>query len=134
MSKLLYTVASGVDGSRKETVAMIASAKANFQRISPRKARVVIDLVRGRDAAEALQLLDFTPKAGAPIVKKLIASAIANARQKRPDVDVDGLFISKATVDKGPNSHMRRWRPRAMGRATRVVKGVSHIQIELDQR
>jgi large subunit ribosomal protein L22 len=113
---------------------MIATAKANFQRISPRKARVIIDLVRGRDAAEALQLLDFTPKAGAPIVKKLIASAIANARQKRPDVDVDGLFISKATVDKGPNSHMRRWRPRAMGRATRVVKGVSHIQIELDQR
>jgi large subunit ribosomal protein L22 len=113
---------------------MIASAKANFQRISPRKARVIINLVRGRHAAEALQLLDFTPKAGAPVVKKLIASAIANARQKRPDVDVDGLFISKATVDKGPDSHMRRWRPRAMGRATRVTKGVSHIHIELDQR
>jgi large subunit ribosomal protein L22 len=113
---------------------MIATAKANFQRISPRKARVIINLVRGRDAAEALQLLDFTPKAGAPIVKKLIASAIANARQKRPDLDVDNLFISRAVVDKGPNSHMRRWRPRAMGRLTRVAKGVSHIQIELDQR
>jgi large subunit ribosomal protein L22 len=113
---------------------MISEASANFQRISPRKARIIVDLVRGRDASEALQLLDFTPKAGAPFVKKLVASAVANARMKRPDLDVDTLFISKATVDKGPNSHMRRWRPRAMGRATRVQKGVSHIHIELDQR
>jgi len=113
---------------------MISQAKAKHQRISPRKARMIVNLVRGRDASEALQLLDFTPKAGAPFVKKLIASAIANARSKRPDVDVDELFISKATVDKGPDAHMRRWRPRAMGRATRVSKGISHIHIELDQR
>jgi large subunit ribosomal protein L22 len=95
---------------------------------------MVVDLVRGRDAAEAIQLLDFTPKAGAPIVKKLIASAVANAQQQRPDVDVDELFISKATVDKAPNRFFRRWRPRAMGRATRVVKGVSHIHVELTER
>jgi large subunit ribosomal protein L22 len=113
---------------------MISEASAKFTRIGPRKARIVADLVRGRDAGEALQLLEFTPKAGAPFIKKLIASALANARQKRPDVDADRLFISKATVDKGPNGHMRRWRPRAMGRATRVVKGVSHIHIELDAR
>ncbi len=113
---------------------MISEASANYQRISPRKARIIVNLVRGRDASEALQLLDFTTKAGAPFVKKLVASAVANARMKRPDLDVDTLFISKATVDKGPNSHMRRWRPRAMGRATRVQKGVSHIHIELDQR
>lgn len=113
---------------------MITKASARFQRISPRKARVIIDLVRGRDAAEALQLLDFTPKAGAPVVKKLIASALANARTRRPDVDVDSLYVSRASVDKGPNSHMRRWRPRAMGRATRIQKGVSHIHIELDER
>ena len=113
---------------------MISSAKANFQRISPRKARVVANMVRGRDAAEALQLLEFTPKAGAPILKKVIASAVANAKQKSPSVDVDSLFISKATVDMGPNQHLRRWRPRAMGRATPIVKGVSHITIELDQR
>jgi large subunit ribosomal protein L22 len=113
---------------------MIAEAKAKFQRISPRKARVIINLVRGRDADEALQLLDFTPKAAAPLVRKLIASAVANAKARRPDVDSDSLFISKATVDKGPNQHMRRWRSRAMGRATRVTKGVSHICIELDQR
>jgi large subunit ribosomal protein L22 len=113
---------------------MISEASANYQRISPRKARIIVNLVRGRDASEALQLLDFTTKAGAPFVKKLVASAVANARMKRPDLDIDTLFISKATVDKGPNSHMRRWRPRAMGRATRVQKGVSHIHIELDQR
>ena len=113
---------------------MISQAKANFARISPRKARMVADLIRGRDAEEALQLLEFTHKAGAPVLKKLIASAVANAKQHRPDVDADSLFISKAAVDKGPNSHLRRWRPRAMGRATRIVKGVSHIHIELDER
>jgi large subunit ribosomal protein L22 len=113
---------------------MISQAKANFQRISPRKARVLIDMVRGRAATEALQLLAFTPKAGAPLVQKLVSSAIANAKQKNPGLDVEGLFISRAAVDQGPNQHMRRWRPRAMGRATRIVKGVSHIQIELDVR
>ncbi|HEX4339861.1 MAG TPA: 50S ribosomal protein L22 [Polyangiaceae bacterium] len=113
---------------------MISKASARFQRISPRKARMIVNLVRGRDAAEALQLLDFTPKSGAPIVKKLIASAVANAKLRKPNVDSDALFISTATVDKGPDSHMRRWRPRAMGRATRVQKGVSHIHIELDER
>jgi large subunit ribosomal protein L22 len=113
---------------------MISHAKANYQRISPRKARVIADLVRGRDAGEALQLLDFTRKSGAVFLKKVIQSALANAKVKRPSIDVDGLFISKATVDQGPSSHLRRWRPRAMGRATRIAKGVSHIYIELDER
>ncbi len=113
---------------------MKSKATARFQRISPRKARIVINMVRGRDAGEALQLLEFTPKAGAPIVKKLLTSAIANALDLDPSVDADSLYISKATVDEGPNQHMRRWRPRAQGRATRVVKGVSHVHIELDAR
>lgn len=113
---------------------MISQASANYSRVSPRKARMIINLVRGKDAAEALQMLEFVPKAGAPFVKKLIASAIANAKVKRPDVDVDSLYISSASVDKGPNQHMRRWRPRAMGRATRITKGISHIRIELDER
>jgi large subunit ribosomal protein L22 len=112
---------------------MISQAKANFQAISPRKARLVINLVRGRSATEALQLLDFTYKAGAPFVKKLINSALANAQVKRPGIDPDSLYVSRASVDQGPNSHMRRWRPRAMGRATRVAKGVSHIHLELDE-
>jgi len=112
---------------------VISQAKANFQGISPRKARMVIDMVRGRPATEALQLLDFTNKAGAPFVKKLLSSALANASQKRPGVDLDSLYVSRASVDQGPNQHMRRWRPRAMGRATQIAKGTSHIHLELDE-
>jgi large subunit ribosomal protein L22 len=93
---------------------------------------MIADLVRGRDAAEAIQMLQFTQKSGAPVVLKIIESAVANARQDGADVDV--LFVSKATVDKAPNKFNRRWRPRAMGRATRITKGVSHIVIELDER
>lgn len=111
---------------------MQSKASAKFSRISPRKARMIADLVRGRDAAEALQLLHFTEKSAAPVISKIIESAVANARQS--GVDVDTLFISKATVDKGPNKFNRRWRPRAMGRATRVQKGISHIVIELSER
>jgi large subunit ribosomal protein L22 len=109
---------------------MQSKASAMFSRISPRKARMIIDFVRGKNAAEAIQILQFTPKAGAPVVKKLIESAIA----QRAGADIDRLFVSKATVDKGPNRFTRRWRPRAMGRATRVTKGVSHITIELDHK
>ena len=111
---------------------MRSKASAMFSRIAPRKARMIADLVRGRDAAEAIQLLQFTQKSGAPILKKIIESAVANARVSGADVDT--LFISKATVDKAPNKFNRRWRPRAMGRATRITKGVSHIVIELDER
>jgi large subunit ribosomal protein L22 len=105
-----------------------------YARIAPRKARVVADLIRGKDAAQALQTLEFLRKSAAPIVRKVIESAIANARQQKPDSDIDALYVSKITVDKGPNRQMRRWRPRAMGRATRIIKGVSHIRIELDER
>jgi len=73
-----------------------------------------------------------TLKSGAPVLRKLIESAVANARQD--GADVDALFVSKAAVDKGPNKFNRRWRPRAMGRATRITKGISHIVIELDER
>jgi large subunit ribosomal protein L22 len=105
-----------------------------YARISPRKARMIANLVRGKNAAEALQVLQYVTKAGAPVVKKIIESAIANAKVSKPDQELDDLFISKATVDKGPNRNLRRWRPRAMGRATPIVKGVSHIVIELDAR
>ena len=109
---------------------MLSKASARFIRIAPRKARVIANLVRGRGVAEAIQLLQFTNKSGARILLQLLNSAVANARQN--DADVDSLVVSKATVDKAPNRNYRRWRPRAMGRATRIVKGVSHIHIELD--
>lgn len=121
---------------------MISKASAMYARISPRKARMIANLVRGKNAAEALQVLQYVTKAGAPVLKKVIESAIANAKVSKPDQDVDDLYISKASVDyiskasvdEGPNRNLRRWRPRAMGRATPVVKGVSHIVIELDAR
>ena len=113
---------------------MVSKAIARFARISVRKARVVVDLVRGRAAGEALQLLEFTNKSGAPVLKKVIESAVANARTVSPGVDLDSLFIELAFVDKAANKHMRRWRPRAMGRATRVQKGVSHITVHLGSR
>lgn len=111
---------------------MLSKASAKFARIAPRKARVIANLVRGRDVGEAVQILQFTNRSAARIMQQLLNSAVANASQS--GADVDSLYISKATVDKGPNQHLRRWRPRAMGRATRIVKGVSHIVIELDSR
>jgi large subunit ribosomal protein L22 len=125
--------ARGYDGLH-EAPTMVSKAIARFSRISPRKARVVVNLVRGRQAGEALQLLEFTRKSAAPIVKKLIESAVANAKTQSPGVDVDSLFVETAFVDKAPNKHMRRWRPRAMGRATRIQKGLSHITIILGER
>ena len=108
---------------------MDATAKARFQKISPRKARVVIDMIRGKNVAIALDQLRFTRKAAAPIVAKLLDSAVANARQLDENIDLDALIVKTAFVDKAANAHMRRWRPRAQGRATRVQKGVSHITI-----
>ena len=110
---------------------MEATAKARFQRISPRKARMVLDMVRGTNVAETASKLRFTRKAAAPIVAKLLDSAIANARQQDENVDLDDLVIKTAFCDEAPNRHMRRWRPRAQGRATRIVKGMSHMTIVL---
>jgi large subunit ribosomal protein L22 len=108
---------------------MEAIAKARFQRIAVRKARVVANLIRGRNAAEALEMLKFTKKAAAPIVAKFLDSAISNARQKDQAVDFDRLVVKTVFADKAPDRFMRRWRPRAQGRATRIVKGVSHITL-----
>jgi large subunit ribosomal protein L22 len=113
---------------------MVSKATARNTRIAVRKARMVIDMIRGRQAGEALQLLEFTPKSAAPLVKKLLESAVANARQAQPGLDLDALFVETCFVDKASDSHMRRWRPRAMGRATRIQKGMSHITIVLGQR
>jgi large subunit ribosomal protein L22 len=113
---------------------MESTAKARFQRISIRKARVVCDLVRGKNAAIALDELRFTRKAAAPMVAKLLDSAIANAKVKDASVDLDTLYIKTIHADKAGDRHMRRWRPRAQGRATRVAKGLSHITIVLEAR
>jgi large subunit ribosomal protein L22 len=108
---------------------MEAIAKARFQRISVRKARIVLDMVRGKNVALALDELRFTNKAAAPIVQKLLSSAVANYEDKHKQADLDALFVKTAFADKAPDSHMRRWRPRAMGRATRIQKGMSHLTV-----
>ena len=113
---------------------MEAIARARYQRISVRKARAIVDMVRGEDVADAITALRFTRKAAAPIVAKVIDSAIANARQQDENVDLDKLYVKAAWADKAPDRYMRRWRPRAQGRATRIVKGMSHITVVLGER
>jgi large subunit ribosomal protein L22 len=113
---------------------MEAKAIARFVKISPRKARIVADLVRGKDVGEAIKLLTLARRAAAHPIKKVVESAMANAQQADSAIDVDALYIKSLQVDMGPTRHMRRWRPRAMGRATRVVKGTSHISVVLGMR
>ena len=98
-------------------------AKLRFLRISARKTRLVADLVRGKHVEEAINILSFTPRAASEPVRKLIESAVANAEAK--DADVDALYVKEITVDEGPT--LRRFRPRAMGRATRINKRTSHV-------
>ena len=102
-------------------------ASANKVRISPRKVRLVVDLIRGRNVVEALGILDNLPKRSAPIVKTLLKSAIANAEQQDASVDVDELTVRTATVDAGQT--IKRFRPRAMGRATPIRKRSSKITL-----
>jgi len=109
---------------------MEAKAKLRFTRIAPRKAMLAADLIRGKKSEEALNLLSFTPKAAAKIILKLLKSAVANATQKK--IDVDRLYVKTVTVDQGPT--MKRFMPRAQGRATSIRKRTSHITIVLDER
>jgi large subunit ribosomal protein L22 len=113
---------------------MEAKASLNFARISTRKARVVLDMVRGQHVAEALDQLRFTRKAAAPLVSKLLGSAISNAQRKDEKVDLDRLYVKTAYADEAPNHMMVRWRPRAMGRATPIQKGMSHITVVVAER
>ena len=110
---------------------MEVKAKLRFVRVGPRKARLVADMIRGKGSEEALNILTFTKKAAAKIVIKLLKSAIANATQKK-NIDVDRLYIKKITVDQGPT--MKRFQPRALGRATTIRKRSSHINIVLDEK
>ena len=106
-------------------------AKARFIRISPQKIRLIMGQVRGKKVEEALNLLSFAPQRGARILKKLLDSAVANAQQNA-DMDVDSLYISKVYADGGPT--LKRWRPRAQGRATRIRKRTSHLTVILDEK
>ncbi|MBW2039367.1 MAG: 50S ribosomal protein L22 [Deltaproteobacteria bacterium] len=110
---------------------MEVTAKVRYVRTSPRKTRLVADLVRGKKVEEALNILAFTNKAFAKKLTKLINSAVANA-QHNTNMDVDALWIKRIYVDGGPT--LKRYMPRAMGRATMIRKRTSHITVVLDEK
>ena len=110
---------------------MEIKAVARFVRVSPQKVRLVMAQIRGEKVEDALSLLTFAPQKGAKILKKLVDSAVANA-QENTDMDVDNLYISKIYADEGPTQ--KRWRPRALGRATKILKRTSHLTVILDEK
>jgi large subunit ribosomal protein L22 len=111
-------------------------AEARFMRVSPQKARLVLDLIKGRRVEDALNTLAFTKKRVAPTIEKLVRSAVENANylstEKGVDVDVDNLYVKRAVASDGPR--MKRIRPAPMGRAYRYVRRIAHIEIELAER
>lgn len=104
---------------------MQAKAIARFIRVSPQKARLVADVVKGKPVEAGMNTLLFMPKKSAGIIGKVLRSAVANAEQK--GADVDALKIANIIVEQGPT--MKRWRPRAQGRAYRILKRTSHITV-----
>jgi large subunit ribosomal protein L22 len=115
----------------KGVYAMEAKAVARYIRISPQKARLVADVVRGLEVDKAITTLRFMPKKGARILRKVIESAVANASQSQ-EIDVDTLYVKTVFIDGGPT--LKRIRPRAMGRASRILKRTSHITVVLDEQ
>ncbi|BCL68373.1 50S ribosomal subunit protein L22 [Vibrio nigripulchritudo MADA3029] len=110
---------------------MEAIAKHNFARISPQKARLVADQIRGKSVDQALELLTFSNKKAAELIKKVLESAIANAEHNE-GADIDDLNVAKIFVDEGPT--MKRIMPRAKGRADRILKRSSHITVVVADR
>jgi len=110
---------------------MEAKAQARFVRVTPQKARRVVDLIRGKQAQEAVATLSFAPQAAGEVVRKVVESAIANARVKADRAgevfDAASLMVAEAYVDEGPT--LKRFRPRAQGRAARILKRTSHITV-----
>ncbi|GGC99942.1 50S ribosomal protein L22 [Enterococcus wangshanyuanii] len=111
----------------------ITSAKATTKtvRVSPRKSRLVIDLVRGKSVADAISILKFTPNKAAGVIEKVLMSAIANA-ENNFDLDVENLVVSEAFVNEGPT--MKRFRPRAKGSASPINKRTSHITVVVSEK
>ena len=107
---------------------MESSAKLSLARLSPRKTRLLVDLVRGKGIQDAINTLRFLPNPSAQIIVKLLRSAVANAEQKGAS-DVDRLFVKTIFVDGG--SVLKRFVPRAMGRASKIRKPTSHIAVTL---
>ena len=116
--------------THQEYRSMEAKAVGKYIRISPQKARLVADVVRGMGVDQAITTLRFMPKKGAGIIKKVLESAVANATQDE-QADVDNLYVKKIIIDGGPS--LKRISPRAQGRATGIIKRTSHITVVLDE-
>jgi large subunit ribosomal protein L22 len=105
---------------------MEAKATVKYVRVTPQKARRAVDLIRGHQVEEARRILRFSPLGASKVLEKALNSAVANAEQQ-PGVVAQNLVIDRAWVDEGPT--MKRWRPRAYGRATKILKRTSHITL-----
>jgi large subunit ribosomal protein L22 len=115
--------------SKKNEHHSVNRVSAMTVRLAPRKARIIVDLIRGKGVYDALSTLRYTEKRGAAIIEKLIESALSNI-ESAGTMDVDNLLVSRAWVNEGPT--LRRFMPRAQGRATRIRKRTCHIHLELN--
>ena len=109
---------------------MAATARVRHVKMSPRKMRVVANLVRGKRVDDAMNLLQLMPKRAAVLIRKLLVSAVANAEHQGQQ-EVDALLVKDCSIDNGPI--LKRWMPRAMGRAARVQHRTSHVTITVDE-
>ena len=110
---------------------MESRAQAKMVRISSRKVKIVIDLIRGKDVGEAFAILRLTPRAASPIVEKILKSAVANAEHNY-NMDVEKLYVKEVFVGEGPT--LKRFRPRAQGRATQILKRTSHTTVVVAEK
>ncbi len=115
-----------------QETAILAKAEARYIHVSAQKARLVVDMIRGQQAGDAINILSAINKRIAPAVEKVLRSAIANAENKSEDVDIDKLFIAEAYVNEGPRQ--KRIRPAPMGRAYRYQRRMAHIVVKLGER
>ncbi len=110
---------------------MKARAVSKYIRVSPQKARLVADMIRGKKVSEAYHILRYTPRKAARLIYKTLASAVANAENTKM-MDVDSLYVSEIYVDEGPR--LKRWRARAMGRVRPIVRRLSHITVVVEEK
>lgn len=116
--------------ARKQNADRRPQAHANHVRISPRKAQIVLDLIRGKSVAEAQAILAFTPRSASPIIEKVLNSAVANA-ENNLELNRDELFVAECYANQGPT--LKRFQPVSHGRAHHILKRTSHITVVLDQ-
>ena len=117
--------------ARKQNADKRPRATAKYVRVAPRKVKIVVDLIRGKQVDQALAILAYTPKSAAPVVEKLLNSAIANA-ENNLEMDRSGLYVAEVYPNQGPT--LKRYWARSHGRADMIKKHTSHITIVLDQK